>query len=230
MSNEEALADVSGTGGARILGLLESYDAPTIARGGRYVGDGKVIEIRRSAGDHEVKALVQGTDLYHVTLGPYEKHKLSSSCTCRAFASEGRCKHIAAVALIIHRESRTDSLRAQPLAAQRTAALAASQPEPFPPILRHVYSATTFLSRLSLHAGVHVGEGYDRWAPLSDWWARTNLARTPAVIAMRRHVLDHVAEITRDVETLRRWTPPPPPPTETLYTQVYASLAELYIA
>ena len=104
-----------------------------------------------------------------------------------------------------------------------------SDPGAFPEILAGVYSASTFLSRVAIHAGTRVGDGLDRWSPLSDWWSRSNRAATPAVAAMRRHVLVHIGEIARDLTTLRTWTPPAAPLPGTLFASVYDKLAERYL-
>lgn len=97
-------------------------------------------------------------------------------------------------------------------------------------LLRGVYSTSLFLSRLALHAGQRIGDGFDRWSPLPEWWARSNGASTPAIVAMRTHVLAHLDEIARDVETLRTWTPPPSPLPGTVFGDVYTKLAQRYLA
>ena len=104
------------------------------------------------------------------------------------------------------------------------------EPEVLPALLCGVYSASVFLSRLSIHTGARVGDGIDRWSPLRDWWARTNGATTPAIVTLRRHLLVHVDEMARDVETLRTWTPPEPPASSNVLAEVYAKLAERYLA
>ena len=103
-------------------------------------------------------------------------------------------------------------------------------PEPLPALVHCVYSASVFLSRLSLHAGTRVGDGIDRWSPLRDWWALTNGATSPNIVALRRHVLAHVDEMARDVETLRTWTPPEPPLPGSVLAEVYTKLAQRYLA
>jgi superfamily II DNA or RNA helicase len=106
----------------------------------------------------------------------------------------------------------------------------ASGPEALPAILRGAYSTSLFLSRLALHARQRIGEGFDRWSPLPEWWERSNGATTPAIVALRKHVLAHVDEISRDLETLRTWTPPPSPLPGTTFGDVYTKLAERYLA
>lgn len=99
-----------------------------------------------------------------------------------------------------------------------------------PAILRGVYSTSLFLSRLALHAGVRIGDGFDRWSPLPDWWARSTGATTPAIVALRREVLAHTPELARDLETLRTWTPPATPLPGSVFGDVYTKLAERYLA
>jgi superfamily II DNA or RNA helicase len=224
----------------RLLDLLSTYDPATRARGSRYAAEGNVVGLRRGSDGLSATAFVHGTQIYQVTLGPYRYGVLESGCTCPAFPREGRCKHIAAVAMVLQLGSAAlarSSLPASVPAAvpARAVALGAASAsvstEPLPTCLRGVYSASVFLSRLSVHAGARVGDGVDRWSPLPDWWARTNGASTPAVVALRRHVLAHGDEIAADLETLRTWTPPElaPEAQSTPLGQVYSKLAERYL-
>jgi len=103
-------------------------------------------------------------------------------------------------------------------------------PEALPAVLKGVYSSSVFLSSLSLYAGQRVGDGLDRWSTLPDWWQRARGSRAPNILAIRKRVLDHAAEIARDVETLRTWTPPKAPLPGTVYAEVYTKLAERYLA
>ncbi|HSO34535.1 MAG TPA: DEAD/DEAH box helicase [Labilithrix sp.] len=103
-------------------------------------------------------------------------------------------------------------------------------PEALPAVLRGVYGSSVFLSSLALYAGHRVADAVDRWSTLPDWWMRSRGAKTPAIVAIRKRVLEHAPEIARDVETLRTWTPPETPLPGTVYGEVYAKLAERYLA
>ncbi|MDB4937791.1 MAG: Superfamily helicase, family [Labilithrix sp.] len=226
MTNE---ATLTGTAKARLMDFILRYDLDMVQRGREYVAEGRVVRLRRSDDGQRASASVQGTELYDVELGPYAGGSFRAHCTCPAFVAVDECKHVAALALVLHREQ----VAAPALRGSKPAAAPSGPPpakEPFPEIFRHVYSASRFLSRLGLHAGLPVGDGLDRWSPLSDWWARSHGAKTPAIVAMRRHVLTHTAEIARDLETLRTWTPPAAPLPGTVFGQLYANLAERYLA
>ncbi|MDB4942603.1 MAG: Superfamily helicase, family [Labilithrix sp.] len=94
-----------------------------------------------------------------------------------------------------------------------------------------MYSASTFFARLSIHEGKRVGDGLDRWSPLVDWWSRNAKSLLPGVVAMRKALAAHTAEIAKDVETLRHWSPPPPPERllGTPTGQIYGKLADRYL-
>ena len=231
----------------RVLELLATYDAPTRARGRRYAVEGNVFGLQYEPDGMGVAAFVQGTQLYQVRLGPYAFGSMETSCTCPAFAREERCKHVVAVALALH-ASETEAvipprLAAPPVvrppvksaaagaaAAGAAATAAAAAHDAIPAVVRGVYSSSLFLSRLALHTGVRIGDGFDRWSPMLDWWARSNGASTPAIVAVRRFVLTHADEIARDVETLRTWSPRATPLPGTLFAEVYENLAERYLS
>jgi superfamily II DNA or RNA helicase len=222
---------------SRLVDLLSTYDPTTRARGSRYAAEGRVVGLRRGADGTSASAFVHGTQIYQVTLGPYRYGSLESNCSCPQFATTGRCKHVAAVAMVLQLGSSAGAARAaapRPVALHvvpRAPAAATSSSEPLPACFRGVYSAAVFLSRLSVHVGSRVGDGVDRWSPLPDWWARTNGATTPAIVSLRRQVLAHEAEIAADLETLRAWTPPEPPSEMkgTTLGEVYGKLAERYL-
>ena len=231
MSNEARLT-VAAKG--HLLDLLGTYDATTLARGRLYAAEGKVVALRRDADGVSATAFVQGEQLYQVSLEPHDYGDLGSRCTCMTFARERQCKHVVAVALTLHRES-DGAARVPPAPpvspeAPTGVQVAPEGPQVLPAILRGVYSTSLFFSRLALHAGERLGDGFDRWSPLPDWWSRSNGATTPHVIALRRQVLAHEAEMARDLETLRTWTPPECPLPGTVFGDLYARLAERYVA
>ena len=233
---EETTLTVAAKG--RLINLLSTYDPATRARGSRYAAEGNVVGLRRGADGLSATAFVHGTQIYQVTLGPYRYGHLESGCTCPAFPREGRCKHVAAVAMLLQLGSAAVARSSLPVSVPAAVPARAAGPaastvsaEPLPPCLRGVYSASVFLSRLSVHAAARIGDGVDRWSPLPDWWARTTGASTPAVVALRRHVLAHAEEIAKDLETLRTWTPPelPEDVRATTLGEVYAKLADRYL-
>ena len=247
MVSNEATLTVAAKG--RILELLSTYDADTLARGRRYAAEGNVVGLRRDSDGVNATAFVQGTQLYQVSLATPAYGALDSNCTCLGFARAGQCKHVVAVALTLHAEvgapattPRASARAVSPPGAGGAAdaggggggggggGKASPEPETFPAMLKGVYSTSLFLSRLALHVGARIGDGFDRWSPLPDWWARSERASTPAIVAMRRHVLAHADEIASDLETLRTWTPPEPPLAGTVFADVYAKLAERYVA
>lgn len=211
----------------RLVELLNGYDAALLGGARSCIERKNVVGLRRHPDGITASGYVHDTEIQQVMLRPARLSTLAPSCTCDVFARNAKCIHVAAVALSLLAES--TSLVAAPAGAGTKAGVPVD-PEAFPPSLRAVYSASLFLARLALHAGTKIGDSLDRWSPLSDWWARTNGATTRPVIAIRLHVLAHVGEITRDLETLRTWTPPEAPLPGTLFAQVYTSLAERYLA
>jgi superfamily II DNA or RNA helicase len=211
----------------RLNELLRDYDEDTLRSARRYVTAGNVVGFRREPDGMSASAFVQDKHLQQVTIGPYEPVGLASNCSCVTFARDGRCVHVVALALTLQDDASASGPRTTSLVA---APAPTSVPDAIPPVLSPVYSVSAFVSRLALHAGVRIGDSLDRWSPLRDWWARSNHATTPAIIAIRRHILAHAGEIARDLETLRTWTPPEAPLPGTIFADVYASLAERYLA
>jgi superfamily II DNA or RNA helicase len=155
-----------------------------------------------------VRAFVHGTQRYEVTVaidGP------TTSCTCQAYGRDGKCKHLAAVALTVQGE-------------------VADRSDPLPPIFREVYSSSLFLDRLSLHDGRALGDRIERWSTLSHWWESSRAAKTERVQTLREAVAKHADAITRDVESLRTWRPPPNPLRGTVYGDLYENLVQRYVS
>lgn len=75
-------------------GFLLAIDHTTRSRGTRYQRNGRVVRLVRS-NDHSLAALVQGGQLYHVTLS---RHEGSWYGTCSCPMAED-CKHVVATAL-----------------------------------------------------------------------------------------------------------------------------------
>ncbi|HEY8080098.1 MAG TPA: SWIM zinc finger family protein, partial [Labilithrix sp.] len=190
---------MSASGLAELLG---TFDPIVVERGRRYVAEGRVTGVR-----HEreiVRATVLGTNRYDVVLVDSEGN-VATTCTCPAHGREGQCKHVAALAVSLQRGDRDGR-------------------DALPEVLRQVYSSSIFLDRLSLHAGVMLGDRRERWSTLFDWW-RTVGPRHE----IRARILTHAPEIARDLETLRTWTPPDPPRPGTVFGDLYAHLAKRYV-
>ncbi|MBX3226730.1 MAG: DEAD/DEAH box helicase [Labilithrix sp.] len=179
--------------------VLASYERSTLVRGQHYADDGRVTVTRRDVS--VVRGRVRGTQPYDVQIG-VEEGEPFTSCTCPAYDREGECKHIAALAYVLH----------------------GGRPEPasaLPSIFRAVYSASSVLTRLPLYGGEPLaGPEPDRWLSLADWFWRTK---------DRSVLLDHAPAIAQVLERLRIWLPPPPAPMPaTGFEVLYAQLAELY--
>jgi superfamily II DNA or RNA helicase len=109
----------------------------------------------------------------------------------------------------------------------RCAADHAAAEERLPAVFRHVYASSTFLARLSIHAGTLLEARVGGFWPLADWWKDGSPRREGR--ALRERVLAHADEIARDLEVLRSWTPPDPPKPGTALGDRYAELAERYL-
>ncbi len=222
-----------------LVALLRPYDAATLSRGQQCAAEGCVSALRRGANDETATAMVRDrAQVCRVNFMAYGYGELDCLCSCPAFARDAKCEHVVAVALTLLRDVAASAALAptaiavSPARGAQSADVAPSSAaaEALPAMLHGVYSTSLFLSRLSLHAGTHVGDGFDRWSPLPDWWARSNGATTTAIKAVRRFVLLHAAEIARDLETVRAWTPAESPLPGTVFADVYAKLAERYVA
>ena len=185
--------------------VLRSSSGLVLARGREYAAQGRVVELTDEGG--VTRAIVRGSQAsrYDVALGPDR-----ADCTCPAYAREGECKHLVAVAFALREERRPTLLGAPPL----------------PAIFRDVYATGTFLTRLALHAGSRLDVRVEQWLPLGDWWRRA----TKDSEALRARVLAHAKDIEGDLETLRAWTPPPNPQPGTVYGDIYEKLAQRYVA
>jgi superfamily II DNA or RNA helicase len=189
-----------------IANLLRSYDGSVLARGRKYAAEGRVTGVRKD--ENAVHAFVHGTQRYEVTVSLADDE---ATCTCLAYAREGQCKHLAAVALTINGD-------------------AGEQPaDPLPPVFRDVYSSSLFLDRLSLHAGRPLGDHVERWSTLSHWWQSSRGSKNADTIAIREAIAAHAPEIERDVETLRAWRPERNPLPGTVFGDLYESLARQYV-
>ncbi|MDB5216247.1 MAG: hypothetical protein JWO86_4174, partial [Myxococcaceae bacterium] len=226
----------------RLVQLLGTYEEELLRGARRLVATGHVVGFRREPDGMSARAFVQDSQLHEVTVGPYLRDGIHTHCTCATFLRNERCVHVVAVALTLHEDAvveKPHTTSAVPILVMPGAAPSRSlsstpargaEPEPCPPILRGVYSVSLFLSRLALHAGVRISDSFDRWSPLADWWARSNHASTPGIIAIRKQVLLHAVEMDRDLATLRAWTPPEAPLPGSVFAEVYGALAERYLA
>ena len=141
MSEETTLTSAAK---GRLIDLLSTYDPATRARGSRYAAEGNVVGLRRGADGLSATAFVHGTQIYQVTLGPYRYGVLESGCTCPAFPREGRCKHVAAVAMLLQLGSAALARSSLPMSVpaavptRAAPAAAAAFEEPLPTCLRGV--------------------------------------------------------------------------------------------
>ena len=165
--------------------ILRSYSPQVVARGRVYAEEGRVRDVRVDADG--VSAVVNGSEAYRVDV--LASKKVPSSCTCPAFAREGECKHVAALAWTVHGVLRTPRGPAQAL----------------PAVFSTVYSAATFFSRLSVYAGERIRHDIDAYVPLTDWWRR---ASTSASEPLRARVIDAAPELEQAIETVRQWRRP----------------------
>jgi superfamily II DNA or RNA helicase len=228
----------------RLVQLLGTFEEELLRGARRLVATGHVVGFRREPDGMSARAFVQDSQLHEVTVGPYVRDGIDTHCTCATFLRNERCVHVVALALTLHEDAVGEKPHttsgapmlvmpgAAPSRALGSASASARGPEPeaCPPLLRSVYSVSLFLSRLALHAGVRISDSFDRWSPLADWWARSNHASTPGIIAIRKQVLLHAPEMARDLATLRAWTPPEAPLPGSVFAEVYGALAERYLA
>ncbi|MBX3192200.1 MAG: DEAD/DEAH box helicase [Labilithrix sp.] len=192
--------------------FLRGYDAQTLARARAYVRDGRVTSVRKD-GD-SFSAFVDGTSRYAVMLAQLETGDIVTDCTCMAYARFARCKHLAALVCELQRSAVTPDLSMTPV----------------PAVFRGAYSASRFFERLSLYAGVRLGDGVDRWVPLGDFWRRAARLPTEHGAALCERALAHAPEIARELDLLRTWTPPDAPLPQAAFGQLYAKLADDYVA
>ena len=93
----------------------------------------------------------------------------------------------------LHREPEV-----RPTSTARPAANAA----PLPAVLRSVYSARGFFSRLSLYARAAVREAVDDFVPLADWWWTATHGGRASTGDAERLVLEHTPEIQAALSSL----------------------------
>jgi superfamily II DNA or RNA helicase len=198
--------------------ILRSYPQTTLARGRTYAAEGRVTALEENA--TSVSAVVTGTQDYQVLLRE-ARGKTLAQCTCPAYEGDRRCKHIAAVAWTI--------------SARQASSLSTAGPqkrgpnEPVPAVFRHVYSTSTFLSRLALYTGQPVRHDADEYLPLADWWWSAMHGRQPAKRALAKQVTERASEVVAVLESLRSWQVPPSPlPRTSGFTHLYVKLAKVY--
>src|SRR4051812_9517387 len=105
---------------------LGTFDEVVLARGRAYARDGRV-RVQELA-PSRIQAIVYGTHPYAVDV-EYEPGggDVEFVCTCEAYARQAECKHIAALAFSLRRETADETL--------------------VPFVLREVRSAAAFLAR-----------------------------------------------------------------------------------
>jgi superfamily II DNA or RNA helicase len=209
---------------AQSITLPRAYDAATLAHGRRYADEGRVLELRSSKTGETAHAIVQGTNLYEVTVDLVSRNAKDARCTCLAFARDRKCKHVAAVVAVLAGPS-------TPVAPPVRTVTVTDTTLPLPAVLRSVYSASSFLPRVALYDGMPVAVGIERWTPLSDWWTRSFRPLAPeSVVTLRTRTRSLTGEWEREIEVLQTWEPPAPTLPETAFGKVFESLAERYRA
>jgi superfamily II DNA or RNA helicase len=204
--------------------ILRSFDRQVVARGRDYAARGLVTHLRHQS--REVRAFVHGSQRYEVQLGLHSSGKPFADCTCVAYKRDRQCKHIVALAVTVRGELANGAWKESEASAGNGAS---KEPEELPAIFKSAYSATKFLERLSLYAGERlVSDADDRYSTVRDWWWQSVQRRSTTGGALRRHVVDHTADIAEVLRTLGQWTPKAPPLPGTAYSAFYARLAQAY--